>query len=680
MPKRPQHTKKYTLKNTCNPEPSFVIDYKKELNPQQFEVVTKADGPCLVLAGAGSGKTRTLIYRVAYLIEKGIPAKDILLVTFTNKAAREMQNRIEVLLKSNHKGAWWGTFHHIGHRSIRTYAKDLNLHADFGILDEEDSRSLIKTCIRGLKIDSKEYRFPKPSVVHTIISFVRNSKYKIKDVVESRYPYFINMSGQIENIAALYERRKHESNVLDYDDLLIEWIRLLNEVPHARERFQDQFKYILVDEYQDTNKLQFDIIKTLYKKHNNILVVGDDAQSIYSFRSAEIRNILDFPKQFPGTKIFKLETNYRSTPQILDLANESINNNDEQFPKKLVSIKKDGQLPALVPLRDLHSQASFAAQRILELHDEGVALNNIAVLFRAHYQSAELEMAFIKSGIPYIIRGGQRFFEQAHIKDILAYLKIMQNPSDELSWIRALSLYPGISTGYGEEIFNDFKSHYCKFEYLFQKDMEKNLPKRAREGFLSFRAALNNLLNDAEIKSHPDQLVETVLENGYDRYLRASFDNAQDRSDDIKELVNFAHTYKSLKEFLADITLRESFKGETILHTADSDEHVVLSTIHQAKGLEWHTVMVVGLIEGQFPHPKSLEDPAQLEEERRLFYVAATRAKEQLYLIHPMSRFDYNYGSVICRPSIFITELSDDVYERWETEEMAESGNQDYNF
>ena len=626
------------------------------------------------MAGAGSGKTRTLIYRVAYLLEQGVRPEEILLVTFTNKAAQEMKNRVEVLLQTQAKGLWCGTFHHIGNRLLRIYGRAIGIPPDFGILDEEDSRDLLKACVKSLGVLSHHTRFPKPGVVQSILSFAVNAKKPLAEVVMKRYAYLLPYLRDFEKIRSLYTEKKTKTHKLDYDDLLLKWIELLQQSTEVRERLTRQFRYCLVDEYQDTNRLQQELVKLLSGHHRNLLVVGDDAQSIYSFRAAEIKNILEFPGHYENAKIFKLETNYRSTGAILNLANHSIRHNVHQFPKTLRSIHAQGRAPQLVRVRDTRQEARFVTQRILELKDEGVELSRIAVLFRARYQAAELELELAKEGLPYLIRGGIRFFEQAHVKDALSFLRILVNPLDEIAWTRALTLQPGIGEGFAAKLFSLVEEAQGVLPRIVAADFGRSLAPRVREGFNNFKKILKALLQST-LADHPDRLLEEVLENGYNKHMLMNFDNAQDRLEDLRELVNFAHTYKSVKDFLADVTLRESFKGETILRDGESPEaapELVLSTIHQAKGLEWQVVILIGLAEGQFPHAKSIENGDELEEERRLFYVVATRAKEELLLIHAMTRYDYNEGTVISRPSIFISELPGDCYEDVEVEESRE--------
>ena len=643
------------------------IDFRGNLNEQQYRVVTEGEGPCLVLAGAGSGKTRTLIYRLAYLLERGEAPHGILLMTFTNKAAREMRDRTEALLGYKPKGLWSGTFHHVGNRSLRMYAPKIGYKRDFGILDEHDSRDLIKACMKKLKLNKREEKFPKPSVVQSIISLSVNTKSPIEDVLDEKYPYFLEFTEEIKGIKDRYGKKKIQTGNMDYDDLLSVWKRLLESVPEAGKRFSEQFKYIMVDEYQDTNFLQSDIIDLLGGRHKNVLVVGDDAQAIYSFRGARVENILRFPKKFNDAKIFKLETNYRSTPEILALANNSLENNKNQFPKKLKAVNPSLDVPALVEVRDLYAQAKFVAQRVNEMVDEGVPISDIAVLFRAHYQSAELEMELVKRGIPYVVRGGIRFFEQAHIKDVLAFLKIMANPADEVAWVRALSLCPGIGTGYAERIYGSFIKSGLEVSQFMQSDITAIVPKKAQDGYSRFLRIMR-AVTDTGPEGSAGEMLKLVLNSGYELHVQAAYENAKDRIDDIHELINFSHSYESMTDLLSDITLREGFRGENITGGAGDEEQLVLSTIHQAKGLEWDSVMVIGLSEGQFPHAKAMGGDADMEEERRLFYVAVTRAKRSLYLIHPGMRYDYRMGAMISPTSRFLEELEDKHYELWQTE------------
>ncbi|MFA4871849.1 MAG: ATP-dependent helicase [Patescibacteria group bacterium] len=656
--------KQYTLKPIENSH-NFSIDYKKELNEEQYRVVTQGDGPCLVLAGAGSGKTRALVYRVAYLLEKGVKPNRILLATFTNKAAKEMLNRIEVLLKSQPRGLWGGTFHHLGNRLLRMYGKHIGLEPNFNILDEEDSKTIVKSCYGSVAVPDDKY-FPKADVIRKIISLGANLARPVAEIIEDRFSYLDkNYISLIEGIAENYQAKKKSANSLDYDDLLLEWNRLLLASAEIREKLATQFQYILVDEYQDTNHIQGEIINHLAGREQNVLVVGDDSQSIYSFRGAEVRNILTFPEDFPNCKTFRLETNYRSTPEILNLANESIRNNENQFEKKLKTDKSSGAKPVLAALADGDQQADFICQRILDLQEEeGSGLNNIAVLFRAHYQSLELEMELNKRNIPYIMRGGLRFFEQAHIKDIIAYLKILNNIHNEISWQRLLQLQSGIGSANAQKIWQKI-AELPSLKEVINYPFAEFIASKVFSGWLGVKNDLEKLaaidVNDIAA------LIESVLHSSYNNYLKNNYENYQDRIDDLEQLVIFAGAYDSREKFLADVALSEGFHGETIAGYEDgANEAITLSTIHQAKGLEWKAVFVIGLVDGQFPHAKVFEKPAEMEEERRLFYVATTRAQDQLYLTYPLFGLG---GGQINQLSQFIKELPEDVYEEWRVKE-----------
>ena len=642
---------------TYKPKPFAIrgkINYEKELNPQQLKVVKEADGPSLVLAGAGSGKTRVLIYRLAYLLEKGINPQNILLVTFTNKAAQEMIHRAEALLKLNLSSLWAGTFHHIGNIILRKEAEVLGYTSGFTIIDKEDTKDLIQDCIEELNL-SQENLFPKKDIIASVWSLAVNSLKEIEEIVFSFYPYLEEFIPSIKRVLDFYKKKKKEANIMDFDDLLINWLKLM-EIEEIKNKYAKQFEYILVDEYQDTNRLQFEILKKISSFHKNILVVGDDAQSIYSFRAATIYNLLDFPKEFKNAKIFKLEINYRSTPQILALANQIIKNNTKQFPKKLVAIKEDDELPKIVETEDVYMQAKFVGQKILELVEEGIPLREIAVLFRSRFQSLELEVELIKRNIPYIIRGGLRFFEQAHIKDVIAYLKYVVNPKDELSFKRAISLHKGIGRGFALRIWEKLEKGKT-FE-----EIKKELPKKQKEGFSEFVKIIEEIK-----KKTPQEAIRRILKF-YKDYCQLSFDNPEERILDLEELAKMASRFSTLKRFLAEISSYEEFKGESILSYQQKEDILVLSTIHQAKGLEWETVFLIGFSDGEFPHPKALDDKEQLEEERRLFYVATTRTKRYLYIVYPQKRFTFRNGIIISRPSMFFYEIDRSCFEEWKVE------------
>ena len=434
------------------------IDYARELNAQQLAAVTAPPGPALVIAGAGSGKTRTLTYRVAYLLEQGIPADRILLLTFTNKAAGEMMRRVADLLGQELPSLWGGTFHSIGARILRSHADLLGYRRDFTILDRDDAKDLIKACIADAGIETKGTHFPKPEVLNEIFSLAANTHRTTDDILESQYDYFSQFAAQIADLAQRYIKRKHATNAMDFDDLLALWLKLLQEHADVREHYQRRFQFILVDEYQDTNKLQSDLVDLLAARHHNVTVVGDDAQSIYAWRGANFANILEFPKRYPGAKVFKIETNYRSTPEILKVANAAIGANRNQFTKQLAPARKSGLKPALVACMDAAQQSAFIAQRVLELRDEGTSPNQIAVLYRSHFHALELQLELTKRNIPFSITSGIRFFEQAHIKDATAYLKLVVNPQDEIAFKRLVQLLPGIAAKGADKLWKSFSA------------------------------------------------------------------------------------------------------------------------------------------------------------------------------------------------------------------------------
>jgi len=662
--------KEYILKNDRS-DINLKIDYKNELNEEQYKVVTSGDGPCLVLAGAGSGKTRTLVYRVAYLLENGVTPNRILLVTFTNKAAKEMTSRIELLLKNKPKGLWSGTFHHMGNRLLRIYGQEIGIDSNFNILDSEDSKSLVKLCRSNMALPDDKY-FPKADLIHKIISLSANLKDPITDIIRRRFSQIDeNYIPIIERISQLYREKKTQSNSLDFDDLLYQWNRLLLESEKVRTKLARQFKYILVDEYQDTNHIQGEIINHLAGGDQNVLVVGDDSQSIYSFRGAIVDNILNYPKDFKSVKTFKLETNYRSTPEILKLANTSINCNKNKFEKNLHTNKPSADKPALVALEDAYGQADFVCQRILDLQkEEGINLNEMVILFRAHFQSLELEMELNKRSIPYVMRGGLRFFEQAHIKDVVAYLRILANHLDEVSWQRVLQLQAGVGPATVNNIWQQIKQS-CSLDQTLNQVF--SLSAKAFVGWTEAKNLLTKLqsMDITDISS----LINMILKSGYEKMVKNNFDNPQDRLADLEQLSIFSARYESLEKFLADTALGESFKGSSIVENKEvADEAVVLSTIHQSKGLEWKVVFIISLVDGQFPNAKSFDNRRDLEEERRMFYVATTRAQDQLYLTYPI--FSYNSGN-INQVSQFISELPEDVYEKWQVKNERDLDEED---
>jgi len=642
------------------------IDFAGSLNVQQLEAVTSPAGAHLVIAGAGTGKTRTLTYRVAWLLEQGYRPGEILLLTFTNKAAREMLERVNDLLPGASDGLWSGTFHSIGHRILRRHPEAVGFREGFTIMDREDQEELLEAVVARLGFRTNDKRFPKGEVLAELLSLGCNTGETLRTLLARRYRYFIDLEEQIAQVGTAYEGRKKEVNALDFDDLLSKTHELLLTNPEIAASYQRRFRAILVDEYQDTNRLQAGLIDTLAASHKHIMVVGDDAQSIYSWRGADFANILEFPKRYPEAVVHRIETNYRSVPQVLELANASILNNPRQFPKELRAVRKPAiTKPALVPLATNNEQASFIAQRVLELHDEGIDFREMAVLYRAHYHSMEIQLEFTRRGIPFGITSGLRFFEQAHIKDVAAFLKFAINPNDEVAFKRMVRLLPGIGSKTAENLWIQ-SAKLLGGGRLFSR-LEKGCkpPSKAVGGWSQLICTLAKLA-PMGVPAPPSEMITAVTGSLYDDYMQAKFANYEARRDDLNTLANYAKQFEQTDEFLAQLTLLGGTETSEVTGRDDEEDRVCLSSIHQAKGLEWQAVFLAWLTEGMFPGSRSMEDDSALEEERRLFYVGVTRCKEELYLTYPELRLNAAYGEAFQRPSRFLEELPENLTERWE--------------
>jgi DNA helicase-2/ATP-dependent DNA helicase PcrA len=692
--------RRYTLKRPEKARKEYRVRYEDELNAEQLEVVMAGEGPLLVIAGAGSGKTRALTYRVSRLIEDGVDPGEILLLTFTNKSAREMLSRVEELVTIDTRRIWGGTFHSVGNRLLRRHAAAIGYRSNFTILDAEDAKEMMESAISASGIKTLDKRFPKGDVLLDIYSFLINTRTPLELHLENNFPHFAIYKEEILGVFRTYRERKREANAMDFDDLLVNWKLLLDDHPEAGELLKRQFRYILVDEYQDTNKLQAEVVDAMASVRRNVMVVGDDAQSIYSFRGASFENILTFPLRFSEAQITKLETNYRSTRQILNLANASIARNRYQFAKELQAVRGDGPEPAVVGVDDVFEQAAFVAQRILELRDEGESLGDIAVLYRSHYQSLELQMELSRRLIPYEIRSGVRFFEQAHIKDVMAYLKIVTNPRDELSWKRVLKLYPKIGEKTAAEVWGRIGGTANPLETFSSANLGGG--RGAAGSFRSLRDILN-LIASESMQHNPSESIRLIVERGYADYARAKFPNSQARLDDLEQLSQYALRYEEVAAFLEEVALANPIAGEDTAVVGPEDEKIVLSSVHQAKGLEWRIVFVIWLADGRFPSQRALRVPGGIvrvepsrvpealpllegalqdapvvdesgtreivipgeEEERRLFYVAVTRARQELYLVFPVMARDRGGMDVLMEPSRFVRELPGDLYEKW---------------
>ena len=641
-----------------NDERNFRIKYADVLNPAQYEAVTHREGPLLVVAGAGSGKTRTLIYRVARLIESGVPPGAILLLTFTRRASQEMLRRAEQLVGDRTRAVAGGTFHSFANTVLRKWGEPLGLKPNFTILDRGDMEDVINLLRSRMGFGSRERRFPKKGTLAEAISMARNKRRVLEEEIQLDFPHLIEHSTEIVQLAKRYALYKYERGLLDYDDLLDKLVELLQQYANVRKRLSDTYRYIMIDEYQDTNEVQAEIVRLLAMNHSNVMAVGDDAQSIYSFRGANFRNILDFPKIFPNARVVKLEENYRSIQGILDVANEVISRAAESYTKVLFTKRKGDVRPMLVRAADEHMQSRFVAQRILELREEGVELNEIAVLFRSSFHSFDLELELQRRDIPFIKRGGFKFIETAHVKDVLAHLRVVANPTDAVSWLRALTLVKGVGNRTAERLVEVLIAAPEPEKALTASSAVSIARGQGPDGFRRLAELLAAIRGEA--KRPAEQVAATIAY--YLPLMRDAYpDDFPKRERDLEHFQNITERYRSLQSMLSDMALEppnDSLGG--VLATDTEDELLTLSTIHSAKGLEWKVVFLIWAADGRFPGPQSM-DPEDLEEERRLMYVAATRAKDELYLSYPIYMFDRAMGYTMGRVSRFLEDVAPDI-------------------
>ena len=643
---------------------SFQIEYEKELNPAQLEAATILEGPVLVIAGAGSGKTRTLVYRVARLVESGVPPENILLLTFTRKAAQEMLRRASMMIDDRCERVYGGTFHAVANSLLRRYAPLIGYASAFTILDRSDAEDIINLLRTQMGLSEKSRRFPRKNTIAEIFSKSVNKMEPISQIMEQEYFHFYEELKELLGLQELYKKYKEQNQLMDYDDLLVNFRTLLENHPDVRAEISRRFRFLMVDEYQDTNRLQSEIIQFIASEHNNVMVVGDDSQSIYSFRGANFRNIMDFPKRFSGTRIITLEENYRSTQPILDLTNEIIVNAKEKYTKHLFTRKTKGARPILIAAENENYQSRFICQKVLEIREEGVPLDEIAILCRAAFHTFDLEIELARRNIPYVKFGGFKFIETAHVKDVLAHLRLLINPRDAISWHRVLMLVGKIGPRTSHNIIEWIIKNRKGPEDL------TSYPEKAKftEGIRQLHELLTTLTRKG--LTIPDQInltcryYEPILKNKYDDYPK--------RLKDLEHLQNITARYSSLEHFLSDLALEPPNESVAGVAAPDSDdERLVLSTIHSAKGLEWNTVFIIWALEGKFPSSYAFNSEEEMEEERRLMYVAATRAKENLFITYPVNIYDRVSGKVFSKPSRFVREIPTDFFESWSlTEEI----------
>ena len=633
------------------------VDYDADLNPEQQQVVRHPGGPMLVLAGAGTGKTRTLVYRTCRLIEDGVPPDRILLLTFTNKAAREMLARVDEMLERAAVRVMGGTFHSVGHRILRRYAEHVGYTPRFSILDREDAAELMGAALAEVSPETGPRRTPKPKQLIDLYSFVINTGHDLESVVADRAPQYLAESELISTVFRRYLERKRRADLMDFDDLLLNWLMLLHRHPEVRRELARRFEHVLVDEYQDTNRLQADVVDGMLGPARNVMVVGDDAQSIYAFRGADFENILTFPERHVGCEVFRLETNYRSVPPVLALANASIENNQRQFRKELRPVRTGGMVPKRVSVPSPEAQATFVADTLLELREEGLELEQMAVLYRNHAHSLELQVELTRRNIPFRVRSGLRFFEQRHVKDAVAHLRFVDNPRDEVAFARLVKLRPGFGDRLAGRLWSQLEGGDPLPTLLSLDPGHLELPRAAREA-LGPLQTLVETLSSPRLLGQPGEALREVVASFYGQWVRDNLASPGARLEDLEQLALFADGYPDVSAFLGELALLNELSGEEAIGGPE-DERVTLSTAHQAKGLEWRAVLVLWLAEGRFPSLRADDE----EEERRLFYVAVTRARDRLFLLHPeMARNRYRVD-VLLDPSRFLLELPDHVTE-----------------
>jgi len=636
-------------------EDSYRIKYAELLNPTQLEAVAHRDGPLLVVAGAGSGKTRTLIYRVARLIEGRVPPQAILLLTFTRRAAQEMLRRAEQLVGEQSRAVAGGTFHSFANSVLRRYGSSIGLQPNFTILDRSDMEDVINLIRTRMGLASKERRFPKKGTLAEIISMARNKARSLEEELEEDYGYLWDSRAELLQLAATYDAYKRERGLLDYDDLLYRVVELMEQQPGLRRQLSNTYRYVMVDEYQDTNTVQANLVRMLAATHENVMAVGDDAQSIYSFRGANFRNIMDFPKLFPDAKVIKLEENYRSLQGILDLSNQVISRAAESYTKTLFTRRLGEVRPMLIKAEDEHMQSRFVAQRILELREQGVDLDEIAVLFRSSFHSFDLELELQRRDIPFVKRGGFKFIETAHIKDALAHLRVIANPVDAVSWLRVLLLLKGVGHRKAEQLIERL---VASPEPAGELAAQAPRGKPGFEGMAGLAALLRTIRADT---ARPAERLAAVLEYYLPLMREAYPDDYPKRERDLEHFQTITERYRSLQSMLADMALEPPNDSiGDVLAEAPEEGLVTLSTIHSAKGLEWKVVFLIWAADGRFPAPQS-EDPESLEEERRLMYVAQTRARDELYISYPIHMFDRSVGYVMGRVSRFLEDVTPEI-------------------
>ena len=647
-----------------------MIDFKNELNPEQCAAATSDGGPMLVLAAAGTGKTRTLVHRVAYLIEKGVPAERILLLTFTNRAAREMTERAEKLIGTGVGGMWSGTFHSICAKFLRRYGSFLGYKPGFTIIDEDDQKKLMGQIVK--EVAGKGVKdFVKKEFILKLISDAANREKDFKTLVEAQQSKVALDVEKVIRCGELYAERKNELGAMDFDDLLVNGLRLLREVESVRNALQDHFLHVLVDEYQDTNSLQAQFTDILAAKNRNLMVVGDDFQCIYTWRGAQFENIMEFPNRWEGCRILKLERNYRSMSPILDVANVVMKDVQHQFEKTLRPFRKGaGFQPQLYRMWDAHAQAELILKLVEHLRGQGFQYKDIAILYRSHFSSIDIQLALTRARLPFRITSGVGVFEQLHVKDVLSFLRLLLNPHDELSFFRLVGMLPGVGEASLKKCWVKLGRSFDPGSGMDRMSLDSMLPPKAKAGWEGMQKAFAGAPQHLSL-GEDGKLIEDFVHYFYGDHLRRQFDeeDAAGRLEDLVELQSQIASYQTgLRGFLEEVALMTNLDAQN--KAALPADHMLLSTIHQSKGMEWPVVILPWLVDTIFPSARSVED-GNLDEERRLFYVAVTRAKDRLYLSVPRSKKTSDGGMCPAEPSQFVREIPPEMYNEHEVRSVS---------
>ena len=637
---------------------SYKVPYDNDLNPAQYEAVMHNNGAALVIAGAGTGKTRTLIYRVSRMVEDGVPPESILLLTFTRKASAEMLRRAAGMLDGRCEKVSGGTFHSFALQILRRYAKLIGYDPSFNVLDQGDSGDVISLLRSQLKLDRSKRRFPRKESLSKMFNLSINRCESIENTVINEFPQFVDDLDQIEILFNQYTDYKKKYSLMDYDDMLLNLLELIKNHPKVKNEVNKKYKYVMVDEYQDTNKLQHQLVLQLAGENENIMAVGDDAQSIYSFRGANFKNIMNFPKDFKECKVYTIEENYRSTQPILDMTNFMIGSAAFRYEKDLYTSRLGGEIPKIISAESERQQSEFIVQQVLELREEGLELDDIAILARSGFLTFDLEIELNRANIPYHKFGGLKFAETAHIKDIMAYLKIIHNNNDAISWHRSLLLLEGVGPRTATKIIDTITTK----KLTLKKKADISTEVKSKENVNKLFTVLSELSRGRSAVSEKVNRLATY----YKPLMKSKYDDWKKRWKDIEMFITISERYRSLNEFLNDMAIEPPLDSvNDLLPESKEDEFITLSTIHSAKGLEWKAVFIIWALDGRLPSTKSAENIDTMEEERRLFYVASTRARDNLYITYPTNIFDRESGLILSKPSRFLDGISEEIAEKY---------------